>query len=483
MIATLSPFASLSRRAWILASLALCARLLLAAWQVGRLTHRAPRAMVDGEEVLLAETLGPASVGWRRPRIVLPSWVLSLDAPLRALVLRHEREHCRSGDSRLVWYAAIATALVPWNPGVWWIARRLRLALELDCDARTLAGGGDARVYAKLLLFMTQQHAAPSARTRLALSLAGSRSHLSRRIEAMQSARTNMSATSRVLVGAATIVAVAAACTTRIPGNVTMDDVVPPEPVVTTATEQPPYFEFQVEKPVALLGAARLVYPPVLRASGIEGTVLASFIVDENGRVERESFKVLRSDDPLFTEAVKAAVAESEYTAAELGGRRVRQLVQQPFAFAMGAQGAERLSSAGGSTVMVPDQSGRMPQTPGAGAVPVPRNLSEPQRPRSDVYFEFQVEKPASMVPGTNRMQYPTLLRSAQVEGQVLASFVVGEDGVPEASSFKVLKADHELFANAVRLALPDMRYTAAEAGGKRVKQLVQQPFVFQLAR
>jgi hypothetical protein len=34
-----------------------------------------------------------------------------------------------------------------------------------------------------------------------------------------------------------------------------------------------------------------------------------------------------------------------------------------------------------------------------------------------------------------------------------------------------------------VRLALTTTRYTAAEVGGRKVKQLVQQPFVFRLAR
>lgn len=98
-------------------------------------------------------------------------------------------------------------------------------------------------------------------------------------------------------------------------------------------------------------------------------------------------------------------------------------------------------------------------------------------------YFEFQVEKPAAMAPGTNNMAYPEMLRSAQVEGTVLASFVVNEDGRADMSTFKVLRSDHELFTNAVKNALPRIRYLPAEVGGKKVKQLVQQPFVFSLAR
>ncbi len=106
-----------------------------------------------------------------------------------------------------------------------------------------------------------------------------------------------------------------------------------------------------------------------------------------------------------------------------------------------------------------------------------------PQVPQGDQpYFEFQVEKPAAMS-GAANMVYPEMLRSAQVEGTVLASFVVDTTGRAEMSTFKVLRSDHELFTNAVKNALPRIRYLPAEVGGRKVKQLVQQPFVFNLAR
>ena len=96
-------------------------------------------------------------------------------------------------------------------------------------------------------------------------------------------------------------------------------------------------------------------------------------------------------------------------------------------------------------------------------------------------YFEFQVEKPVQQIPGTGTPRYPDALRSSGVEGEVQAQFVVGEDGRAESSSFKVLKASNDLCAAAVRSALPQMRFYAAEIGGHKVKQLVQQSFQFKL--
>jgi len=98
-------------------------------------------------------------------------------------------------------------------------------------------------------------------------------------------------------------------------------------------------------------------------------------------------------------------------------------------------------------------------------------------------YFEFQVEKPVAQVPGSSGPRYPEILKSSNVEGEVLAQFVVDTTGKVENGSFKVLKSSHELFTQAVRQALPNMKFLPAEVGGRRVKQLVQQPFQFALSK
>jgi protein TonB len=45
-----------------------------------------------------------------------------------------------------------------------------------------------------------------------------------------------------------------------------------------------------------------------------------------------------------------------------------------------------------------------------------------------------------------------------------------------------VLRSDHQLFTNAVRQALETAQYQPAEVGGRKVAQVVQQPFVFNIA-
>lgn len=98
-------------------------------------------------------------------------------------------------------------------------------------------------------------------------------------------------------------------------------------------------------------------------------------------------------------------------------------------------------------------------------------------------YFEFQVEKPVVPVPGSQGPRYPEILKSANVEGEVLAQFVVDTTGRVEMGTFKVLKSSHELFTQAVKTSLGNAKYLPAEVGGRRVKQLVQQPFQFALTK
>src|SRR5262245_149366 len=103
--------------------------------------------------------------------------------------------------------------------------------------------------------------------------------------------------------------------------------------------------------------------------------------------------------------------------------------------------------------------------------------------PADQTYFEFQVEKQVSSVPGTSNLRCPDMLRSANVEGEVLVQFVVATTGRADLSSFKVLKSSHDLFTNSVKNALAQMRFYPAEIGGRKVKQLVQQPFNFTLTK
>jgi protein TonB len=92
----------------------------------------------------------------------------------------------------------------------------------------------------------------------------------------------------------------------------------------------------QVEKQAAVApGNSPPRYPEVLRASGVEGHVVAAFIISTEGRYEEGSLRFVRSDNPLFERAVQTALLRMRFVPAEIGGRRVRQLVEMPFVFTL----------------------------------------------------------------------------------------------------------------------------------------------------
>ncbi len=137
---------------------------------------------VDGVLALVTKNTGPAVVGFRGGVILLPRWVVEMDERERRLVVAHEEEHLRAGDSRLLALSLVALALMPWNAPLWWQARRLRHAIELDCDARVLSRGGDPRSYGALLIEVGRRasgHAAAIA------AFSESSTVLERRIRAM----------------------------------------------------------------------------------------------------------------------------------------------------------------------------------------------------------------------------------------------------------------------------------------------------------
>jgi beta-lactamase regulating signal transducer with metallopeptidase domain len=322
---------------WLLASLALIARLIRIQRTLARIAASARPSSMDGHAVLVTDAVGPAVVGVATPRIAVPAWLTELDAPMRSLVLRHEREHCRARDTALLWLGEIAVALVPWNPAVRWQARRLRLALELDCDARTLHGSETATTYGKLLLLIAQrQHM-----TRLAPMLAESNSHLQERIHAMTNIKGSNRTLKAAVLGAVAVVVIVAACSEGV-GS----DLVGPQPAggklfSRQATKAPQlqgndvvYFEYQVEHPVmAVPGSASPVYPGILKLAGVEGETLTSFVVDTTGLADVTSLKIIKTTHQLFANAVAAALPNMRFTAALVGGRKVKQLVMQPFMF------------------------------------------------------------------------------------------------------------------------------------------------------
>ncbi len=156
-------------------------------WRVSRAVSLARKwrggvsgpTIVDGIPVVVTDLAGPATVGFWRSRVLVPQWVLGLPHAQRQYILRHEEEHRRSHDAQLLFVASLPLLLMPWNLAMWWVLRRLCLAVEIDCDNRVVAGLGDAPAYGALLLRVAE---ASSRGPRLQPAFLGGMGSLERRL-------------------------------------------------------------------------------------------------------------------------------------------------------------------------------------------------------------------------------------------------------------------------------------------------------------
>ena len=92
--------------------------------------------------------------------------------------------------------------------------------------------------------------------------------------------------------------------------------------------------ERYVDRPPHILGTPLTpAFPTSLRERGINGRVSVQFVIDTLGRAEMSGLRVVEATDPLFAESVRAVLPRYRFSPGEVGGQKVRTLVQLPFDF------------------------------------------------------------------------------------------------------------------------------------------------------
>jgi beta-lactamase regulating signal transducer with metallopeptidase domain len=162
--------------AWAAAACLGLARVAVALWQVRKLRREAE--MLDAQglgpelrdlveqfrrsravELLVSRRLEvPTAVGFFRPGVVLPEWLLQ-ETPAEELkyILLHELAHLRRRDDWTNLAQQVVKALLFFLPSVWWIERKLALDREMACDDAVLEQSGTPQGYAECLAHVAER--------------------------------------------------------------------------------------------------------------------------------------------------------------------------------------------------------------------------------------------------------------------------------------------------------------------------------------
>ncbi len=128
-------------------------RMALGSWGLRRMLRGAKPIDDLGTGVFESDLLAaPGSVGWLRPRILLPRTWRDWDATKLRAVLAHERAHIRRRDW-LIRVASHVNVCIFWfHPLAWWMERELARLAEEACDDVALSEVDDREEYAATLV-------------------------------------------------------------------------------------------------------------------------------------------------------------------------------------------------------------------------------------------------------------------------------------------------------------------------------------------
>ncbi len=162
---------------WAVAACVALARVGAGLWQVRRLRRRSRKiaaAELDpaleaairqtGRDVALLvsdEVRVPAAIGFLKPAVVLPAWILEDfgAAELRPILI-HELAHLRRRDDWTNLLQKTVRAILFFHPAVWWIDARLSMEREMACDDAVVTETGNPRGYAGCLIGLLEKSCA-----------------------------------------------------------------------------------------------------------------------------------------------------------------------------------------------------------------------------------------------------------------------------------------------------------------------------------
>ncbi len=146
---------------WLIGAGILLLRLVVALVRLHQLKRGSRPAIVQEVSVRISgQVQTPVTWGIRNPVIVLPASLEAIDSAACASALRHEEAHIARWDWAWNLLAELVCIACWFQPGVWWLRKRMRLESETACDERAVLSGISGVDYASHLVSIGRAAAA-----------------------------------------------------------------------------------------------------------------------------------------------------------------------------------------------------------------------------------------------------------------------------------------------------------------------------------
>ena len=434
-----------------------------------------------------------------------------------AEILTHEQTHAHQLHSADIMFSELICIACWFNPFIWLMKREIRNNLEYMADQRVLQTGYDYKVYQYHLLGLAHNKAAATlynsfnvlplknrikmmnkkrtkeiGRTKylLFLPLAALLLIISN-IEAV--ARTTKNFAREVIQTVEKSTEQVTKATGQIPEQATVEEVTIPKeiPADIDITDKDPsaimqkvntgddddIFDVVEEMPVFPGGqtglmefiAKNLRYPVKAQKEGIQGRVIARFIVEKDGSVSNLAVARRSASSELDAEAIRVLSTMPKWTPGKQRGKEVRVKYTVPIAFKLSGPEVEEIKDSKLMEVVVVGYA-----------------------PKDDVITPEVVLESAEIMPKypggasglmsylARNIKYPFDAQQSKTQGRVVIQMIVNKDG--HVISPKVIQSvSPSLDAEAIRVVMGMPRWEPGKNDGQTVAVQYTLPITFKL--
>ena len=455
---------------YIIGVVALLARLMMQLISIYRIYRKSQAEIIDNCKILNVEDLINPFTFFRN---IFINTKMHTHEELKQILL-HEQTHACQLHTIDTLLGELLNIIFWWNPISWIIKKEMRNNLEYLADYAVINQGVPEKTYQYHLLRMTEHDTAIQIASNFNIS------QLKNRIMMMNKSKTPERKLAKYLLilPLAITLIVVNSCMSNVSEPMSNDDettlIEEPQsddPIAEAPKDDSEVFAVVEEQPqfpggnVAMMKflADNIKYPVEAQEKGLEGRVIANFVVEKDGSIT--DLKIVRGIDPLLdNEALRIIKMMPDWEPGKQKGEKVRVRFTLPTVFKL----------------MEKDKSKATQKNE--------NRLTENSDPTNEVFVVVE-EQP--LFPGGSeammnflkeKINYPKEAQDKGIHGRVVVNFVVEKDG--SITDLKIARGIDPLLDNeALRVikSMPD--WEPGKQKGEKVRVRFTLPVIFNLSK